>query len=157
MEKFAYGGEVPESSMYPLLLGEKLVSKKEWWKNSDLSVCKIFKGGSIRMNSNENESGSKYLKRIVLAGPPVITEDLYYDGLVDVYAVIDAFNVTCPARAHAIKKLLCVRVNVVEKTRYRTLKSQRMLLLGHMIWRRQGFAWPNDKGGLPELGNGPDC
>lgn len=27
--------------------------------------------------------------------------------MVDVYAVLVAFNVTCPARAHAIKKLLC--------------------------------------------------
>jgi len=27
--------------------------------------------------------------------------------VVDVYSVLDAFNVTCPARAHAVKKLLC--------------------------------------------------
>ena len=27
--------------------------------------------------------------------------------VVDVYAVLDAFQVTCPARQHAIKKLLC--------------------------------------------------
>jgi len=26
---------------------------------------------------------------------------------IDVYAVLDAFQVTCPARQHAIKKLLC--------------------------------------------------
>jgi len=26
---------------------------------------------------------------------------------VDVYAVLEAFNVQCPARQHAIKKLLC--------------------------------------------------
>lgn len=44
--------------------------------------------------------GKKYLRRIV---SPV-------DGgtvAVDVYAVIVAFGVVCPARAHAIKKLLC--------------------------------------------------
>ncbi|MBN50066.1 MAG: hypothetical protein CMN85_11030 [Spongiibacteraceae bacterium] len=29
------------------------------------------------------------------------------DGKADVYAVLDAFSVTCPARQHAIKKLLC--------------------------------------------------
>jgi hypothetical protein len=29
------------------------------------------------------------------------------DGKLDVYAVLDAFAVTCPARQHAIKKLLC--------------------------------------------------
>jgi len=44
-----------------------------------------------------NESGSKYLRDV----PCVV------DGKVDVYAVIDAFGVTCPARQHALKKLLC--------------------------------------------------
>ena len=29
------------------------------------------------------------------------------DSFVDVYDVLVAFGVTCPARAHAIKKLLC--------------------------------------------------
>jgi len=29
---------------------------------------------------------------------------------VDVYRVLDAFNVTCPATAHAIKKLLCAGI-----------------------------------------------
>ena len=28
-------------------------------------------------------------------------------GTIDVYAVIETFNVTCPARQHALKKLLC--------------------------------------------------
>lgn len=44
-----------------------------------------------------NASGSKYLRDIrCLVG-----------GKADVYAVLDAFNVSCPARQHAIKKLLC--------------------------------------------------
>lgn len=47
--------------------------------------------------SGFNSSGSKYLRKIV-------TTD---SGCVDVYAVLLAFNVTCPARQHAIKKLLC--------------------------------------------------
>jgi hypothetical protein len=47
--------------------------------------------------SDFNESGSKYLRKIA------VTES----GYVDVYAVLLAFNVTCPARQHAIKKLLC--------------------------------------------------
>ncbi len=29
------------------------------------------------------------------------------DGRADVYAVLIAFNVSCPARQHAVKKLLC--------------------------------------------------
>ncbi len=44
-----------------------------------------------------NKSGSKYLRQIKLTA----------DGECDVYAVLMAFNVTCPARQHAIKKLLC--------------------------------------------------
>lgn len=44
-----------------------------------------------------NASGSKYLRDVTCA----------IDGKVDVYAVLEAFAVTCPARQHAIKKLLC--------------------------------------------------
>ena len=43
-----------------------------------------------------NHSGSKYLRDVQLVG-----------GKIDVYAVLVAFNVSCPARQHAIKKLLC--------------------------------------------------
>lgn len=44
-----------------------------------------------------NKSGSKYLREVTCS----------VDGKVDVYAVLEAFNVVCPARQHAIKKLLC--------------------------------------------------
>lgn len=44
--------------------------------------------------------GKKYLLKIRSAVDS-------YDILIDVYAVIEAFKVTCPARQHAIKKLLC--------------------------------------------------
>ena len=44
-----------------------------------------------------NTSGSKYLRNV-----PCLV-----DGKADVYAVLDAFQVTCPARQHAIKKLIC--------------------------------------------------
>jgi len=53
-------------------------------------------------NSSERQfdaskaSGSKYLRHIALI-----------DGKTDIYAVLDAYAVTCPARQHAIKKLLC--------------------------------------------------
>ena len=47
--------------------------------------------------ANLNHSGSKYLRPVQLI-----------DGdKIDVYAVLVAFGVTCPARQHAIKKLLC--------------------------------------------------
>lgn len=44
----------------------------------------------------ENKSGNKYLKEIFLI-----------DGKTDIYAIIEAYEVKCPARQHAIKKLLC--------------------------------------------------
>jgi hypothetical protein len=44
-----------------------------------------------------NTSGSKYLREM----------RCLVNGRADVYAVLDAFAVTCPARQHAIKKLLC--------------------------------------------------
>ena len=44
-----------------------------------------------------NTSGSKYLRHVILTN----------ENEIDVYAVLDAFKVTCPARQHAIKKLLC--------------------------------------------------
>lgn len=50
--------------------------------------------------SEFNKSGSKYLRNV-----PCLV-----DWKIDVYAVLDAFNVTCPARQHAIKKLLCAGI-----------------------------------------------
>lgn len=50
--------------------------------------------------SEFNKSGSKYLREVTCS----------IDGRVDVYAVLEAFNVTCPARQHAIKKLLCTGI-----------------------------------------------
>jgi hypothetical protein len=60
----------------------------------------------VGMKSNKNETGKKYLKIIVLKGEPVGYKGIVY-GEVDVYAVLEAFGVTCPAVAHAVKKLLC--------------------------------------------------
>jgi hypothetical protein len=48
-------------------------------------------------NKEFNTSGSKYLRQV-----PCLV-----NNRIDVYAVLDAFNVVCPARQHAIKKLLC--------------------------------------------------
>lgn len=48
-------------------------------------------------NPNFNKSGSKYLRDIQGA----------VNGKQDVYSVLVTFDVTCPARQHAIKKLLC--------------------------------------------------
>lgn len=47
-------------------------------------------------------SGNKYHRTIIAL-----------DGtrsVVDVYSVIDAFDVRCPARQHALKKLLCAGI-----------------------------------------------
>jgi hypothetical protein len=47
-----------------------------------------------------NESGTKYLRTIVCT----------VGNQADVYAVLDAFDVRCPARQHAIKKILCAGI-----------------------------------------------
>lgn len=47
-----------------------------------------------------NETGSKYLRNVPCS----------INGQIDVYAVLDAFAVDCPARQHAIKKLLCAGI-----------------------------------------------
>lgn len=44
--------------------------------------------------------GKKYLRSITAA-------DGDQSVNIDVYSVLEAFGVTCPARAHAVKKLLC--------------------------------------------------
>ena len=51
------------------------------------------------MNKITEHEGSKYLRPIVDPTSGKISH-------VDVYAVLEAFGVTCPAQAHAIKKLL---------------------------------------------------
>lgn len=45
----------------------------------------------------EPSPGTKYLRRLRPA----------HGGMFDVYSVLDGFGVTCPAIAHAAKKLLC--------------------------------------------------
>lgn len=67
-------------------LKENSVSKKDQSHKQEKVPTDLF-----------NESGTKYLRKIPL------TES----GLVDVYAVLLDFEVVCPARQHAIKKLLC--------------------------------------------------
>lgn len=49
----------------------------------------------------DEHEGSKYLRKIHSAKRDKAPIQ------VDVYAVLEAFKVTCPARQHAIKKLLC--------------------------------------------------
>ena len=49
----------------------------------------IRPGVSAEFVNRENHSGSKYLRQIHLI-----------DGRADVYAVLDAFDVRCPARQH---------------------------------------------------------
>lgn len=48
----------------------------------------------------KQHSGNKYVRRTT---PPAGCAP----GEVDVYAVLEAFGVTCPATQHALKKLLC--------------------------------------------------
>lgn len=47
-------------------------------------------------------TGNKYHRKIY----PIL-DPANQPILVDVYSILEAFKVTCPARQHAIKKLLC--------------------------------------------------
>lgn len=48
-----------------------------------------------------NHEGKKYLREIISAVNPQDSVEI------DIYAVLEAFQVYCPARQHALKKLLC--------------------------------------------------
>lgn len=52
-----------------------------------------------------SHEGSKYLRVIHDAAPNLPADEGAIH--VDVYAVLVAFGVTCPARQHCLKKLLC--------------------------------------------------
>lgn len=85
----------------------------EPWRPSEISYSEeVFRtlygsGRAVRkMEANKNESGSKYLKNIILKNGATVYKSITY-GQADVYAVLEAFDVKCPAVAHALKKLLC--------------------------------------------------
>jgi len=54
----------------------------------------------------KNHEGSKYLRTIYTATNS-LNPGQGREASIDVYSVLEAFGVTCPARQHAIKKLLC--------------------------------------------------
>lgn len=57
---------------------------------------------------NFNQSGSKYLREVPCAIVEVVNGKTKV--YIDTYAPMDAFDVRCPARQHAIKKLLCAGI-----------------------------------------------
>ena len=70
-------------------------------KNHFFNQCRFKLAESNQPEAPKfNASGSKYLRDIQTT----------LDGKIDVYAVLMAFNVTSPARQHAIKKLLCAGI-----------------------------------------------
>ena len=60
-------------------------------------------------SSTAKSPSNKYLRKIALTRGTVEHDDIAYSAI-DVYDVLEAFNVTCPATTHAIKKLLCLRI-----------------------------------------------
>jgi hypothetical protein len=55
---------------------------------------------------------TKYQRRIVGLDPVALEKGIRKPivVIVDVYNVLDAFSVSCPARAHAVKKHLCAGI-----------------------------------------------
>ena len=62
------------------------------------------------------------------AANPYLTE-VKPGALVDVYDVLTAFNVTCPATAHAVKKLLCAGRRGGGKNRLQDLAEAQQALV----------------------------
>lgn len=85
--------EVAKLAMFAGMVGNRLCGKLE-----ELRTEQIPPGHSVPIHS-----GSKYHRTIVgLDGGS--------SAVVDVYAVLKAFDVRCPASQHAIKKLLCAGI-----------------------------------------------
>jgi len=61
----------------------------------------------MKPTSIHSHEGKKYLRRIFPAEGYGKNAGVGGSIFVDVYCVIEAFGVTCPARQHALKKLLC--------------------------------------------------
>lgn len=77
----------------------KLARKQEQSKRREKRNDNKDVKGRTKIQGHE---GRKYLRQIYPAS------DIMQDPIdIDVYCVLEAFDVTCPARAHAIKKLLC--------------------------------------------------
>jgi hypothetical protein len=79
-----------DSSPVKLKPGPPVTFSNEWKEHPSTD-------GAIR----EDHTGNKYHR---LIGSVVDASD---SAIVDVYCVIEAFDVRCPARQHALKKLLC--------------------------------------------------
>jgi hypothetical protein len=70
----------------------------------------LFKGTTIQPTiedtmSDDNKSGRKYF-RPIKGAKEFSNGDGSVTAKVDVYAVAETFGVTCPARTHALKKIL---------------------------------------------------
>ena len=112
--KFSAGGIVPrpEDHILPAWFWVNEPLGEPWQPGERVYSKEVFNilygsGRAVRkMEVNKNETGGKYLKTIILKSDAKGYKGIVY-GLVDVYAVLEAFGVTCPAVAHAVKKLLC--------------------------------------------------
>ena len=88
--------------------------KGEW--NGKQSFCGL-RDGDVYICGIEETTGEKmnmsYAHTVIAQREPVVTNDSKYNrpckGItIDVYDVLKAFNVTCPALQHLIKKALAV-------------------------------------------------
>ena len=88
------------------------------------------------MEKTHNQSGSKYLRP--LRG--------VVDGKIDVYAVLGSFGVVCPARQHAIKKLLCAGIRgskdeVQDLLEARDAVERALQLCSEVVFGGHGVGW----------------
>ena len=74
------------------------------WHYRDMQFCRPTKPAAEQSPTPTLDRGSKY-HRTITQTLPGDTHGL--SVTVDVYDVLQAFGVTCPATQHAVKKLLC--------------------------------------------------
>lgn len=88
-------GNIEEIRSYLITMNKEINKKLIYFLDSILDLWMEVEGG--KEEEDFNNSGSKYLRKIMGA----------VNNQIDVYSVLKSFEVTCPARQHAIKKLLC--------------------------------------------------
>ena len=85
-------------------LGNTIVSLFAGWHSRDFQFCRLAKPAPEQPPAPTPDRGSKYHRTITQTLPG----DTHGCSVtVDVYDVLQAFGVTCPAAQHAVKKLLC--------------------------------------------------
>ena len=85
-------------------LGNTIVGLFTGWLSRDMQFCRPVQASPEQPPATTPDRGSKYHRTITQT---IAGETHRCSIVVDVYDVLRAFGVSCPASQHAVKKLLC--------------------------------------------------